>query len=275
MNRFFSKLASAWRQGPGGPTAAETDAEAWWLPLCPETPPDHAALSERGADMIRLMRSGLKVPAGALLTPRLFHDFYFLEEAAVRRFIDQAVSPHARPDTLWAVRSSVWGENDPAAAAQDQVFFNVSLAGLFDRVKQCWQSAYPDPAGVYRPRQGPGQEWSLAVILQRMVPALCAGVLSTPRPENPGQQDIIIEGLAASLEAPAPGRRQADRIILSSKGRRLSEQTAGRVNCLDQVGDHVFADLARELERTCGGPQEAEWAYDGQTLWVLQTRPRP
>ncbi len=256
-------------------TKKKTGAEAWCLPLCPETPPEKSALGGKGANLIRLMRAGFAVPPGVVLTTQLFHDFYFLEKNYLGRIIEKALQPLARPDTLWAIRSSAENEDSLQAsfAGQYDTFLNVPASGILDGVKKCRDSAFSAHAEVYRSSLGIGRSPLLAVIIQKMIPARCAGVLFTRHPVRPDLDRIVIEGVTGLGEDLVSGRRTPDRLELSRNGQRLDEQAAGQTNCLDEVNDKAFARLARDLERAFGTPQDAEWAYDGQTLWLLQSRP--
>ncbi len=251
------------------------DTEVWWLPLGPESSPDQSLLGGKGANLVRLVRAGFEVPPGAVLTTELFRDFYFLEEAAIQRIIDRVVEDQSRPDRLWAVRSSAADEDGLQAsfAGQYDTFLNVPDSNLLNCVKKCRDSVFSSHAERYRSELAPGQSPSMAVVLQTMVPARCAGVLFTRHPVRPDVDRIVVEGVPGLGEDLVSGRRNPDHLELSRNGQRLLEASVDGTNCLDQVGDEAFARLARELEKTFGKPQDAEWAFDGETLWVLQTRP--
>ncbi|MEW6078232.1 MAG: PEP/pyruvate-binding domain-containing protein [Thermodesulfobacteriota bacterium] len=247
----------------------------FWLPLSPDTPPDISLLGGKGANLVRLMRAGFDVPAGAVLPTTLLNDLDWIEIPEVKRFIERAIKPHDRPDLLWAVRSSAADEDGAEAsfAGQHDTFLNVPAAGIFECVTKCRESVYSTRAESYRADLGRDGKPSLAVILQKMVPARCAGVLFTRHPVRPDQDRIVVEGVPGLGEDLVAGRRAPDRLELSRGGKIMSERTANPVNCLNQVGQEAFARLARELERFFGSPQDAEWAFDGETLWLLQTRP--
>ncbi len=247
----------------------------WSVALGPETVPDPALLGGKGANLVRLMQAGFDVPPGVVLTTTLFDDLYFLEDLEIRRIVDRAVGAPAETGRLWAVRSSAAAEDGIRAsfAGQHDTFLNVASGDLFDYVKKCRDSAWSEHAAVYRSHIGDREKPAMAVVLQQMVSAQCAGVLFTRHPVRPDIDCIVVEGVSGLGEDLVAGRREPDRLILSRNGQRLSERVVGDANCLDAVGDELFARLARSLERTFGAPQDAEWAFDGETLWLLQTRP--
>lgn len=246
----------------------------FWLPLSQEIAPDNLLLGGKGANLVRLMRAGFDVPAGAVLTTALLDNIYFLEDAEIQRCIDQALRAHAGPG-LWAVRSSAADEDSASAsfAGQHDTFLNVPAPEILECVKKCWSSAHASRAAIYRSDIGGNNKPSMAVILQQMVPARCAGVLFTRHPVRPDIDRIVIEGVPGLGEDLVSGRRNPDRLEISRNGQRLFEQTANSTNCLDQVREEPFARMARELEKVFGTPQDAEWAFDGETVWLLQTRP--
>lgn len=254
---------------------AENDSDLWWLPLGPETPSDTSVLGNKGAGLIRLMKAGFNVPAGVIMTTQFLHDFYFLEEPAVRRLIDEAIATPARSDVLWAVRCSVADGDGAQESVIDRLetFLNVPFAELFDCVKQCWSSVYADCDMAYRLDRKPENRPFLAVILQQMAAVQCAGVLYTRPPDHPDKDGIVIKGVSGLHEDLRSGLCKPDCLVLSRDGQRLVTEDDGRTNCLDQVSDAVFAQLARDLEQAFGKPQDAEWVYDGQTLWVVENRP--
>lgn len=268
LSKFFKRFSN--RKHKTG-----VDDDVWWLSLGPDTPPEQSALGDKGTNLVRLMQAGFTVPGGVILTARLFHDFYFLEESAIKHMIDEAIRPYARPDTLWAICSSA-GTKDSFTglfSGSLETALNVCSGELFDRVKQLQAAICPDPVQIYQSPDNSVSWPHLAVILQQMIPARCAGVLYTPHPEGSAVGGIVVEGLPVSGENPAAEHRNPDRVEISHNGQRLLEHTSGRTSCLNQVDDEAFIRLARELEKAFGTPQDAAWSYDGKTLWVLQSRP--
>ena len=102
-------------------------------------------------------------------------------------------------DVPVAVRSSATVEDLPgmSAAGQHDTYLNVrGEAAVVDAVRRCWASLWSARAIGYRAGRGisPG-DVSIAVVVQRLVPAEAAGVMFTIDP---------VSG------APRPGRRQRE-----------------------------------------------------------------
>ena len=270
---MLSKIYDVFSSGKKNKSA---DSETWWLPLDPQSPLDESLLGGKGTVLIRLMRAGFNVPAGVVLTTQLLHDFYFLEEPAVRRQVDKAVHTRGGSDLLWAVRCSFLDETGDRKNLADRLetFLNVPAGGIFDCVKQCWDAVYADHHQVYRLEKKSGTGPFLAVILQQMAAVQCAGVLHTRHPERPGKGGILVKGVSGRCEDLKSGAcRQPDRLELDRNGQRLTAETVGQGSCLDRVGDEALARLACDLEQAFGDPQIADWVFDGRTLWVIDSRP--
>ena len=268
---MFSKIHDAFSRNKN-----ETDSDVWWLPLDPETPLEPSLLGGKGVGLIRLMRAGFNVPAGVVLTTQFLHDFYFLEEPAIRRQLDAALNAQGRPNLLWAVRCSPADRicDKPAVADRMETFLNVPAADLFDCVKQCWAAVYADRDQVYRFDQKNGSGPFLAVILQQMAAVQCAGVLYTRHPDRPDRDAIVIKGVSGLNRKLQSGScPQPDCLELDRNGQRPGAEAGGRKSCLDSVGDEVLARLACDLEQALGAPQVADWVFDGRILWVIESRP--
>jgi pyruvate,water dikinase len=97
-----------------------------------------------------------------------------------------AAHAHAQTDPPVAVRSSATTEDLPGAsfAGQQETLLNVrGEKALLEAIRGCWASLWTDRAIAYRQQQGIDQAGaSVAVLVQRLVPADTAGVLFTADP---------------------------------------------------------------------------------------------
>ncbi len=248
-----------------------------WHPLSRNTPPDEGRLGGKGANLVRLVRGGFPVPPGFVLATALFDAGRGpAGDRAVRDAVERGLA--LLPDGAEvAVRSSAVGEDGAGAsfAGQHETLLGVrGVRGVCNAVNTCVASLDGGRAGAYRERHGAGPA-KMAVVVQAMVRARAAGVLFTRHPVRRDLDRIVVEAVPGLGEALVSGHADPDRVELDRLGNRVSCEVAGERTecCLDMIGDSEFADLARRLEREFGGPQDAEWAWDGECLWVLQTRP--
>lgn len=200
-----------------------------------------------------------------------------------------------------AVRSSATAEDLPEAAfaGQQETFLGINdESALLDAVRRCWASLWSDRAIAYRRHQGMAAvPVKLAVIVQRLVPADAAGVLFTANPITGARAESIIEASAGLGEAVVSGivtpdhvtlryQRHRWRIAARTLGRRETEirlsagegteQIAGSPTTAPALPDDALLQLARmgaSIARRFGRPQDIEWAWANEKLFVLQARP--
>ena len=203
-----------------------------------------------------------------------------------------------------AVRSSSTEEDaqDASFAGMHSTYYFVTPHRLDEAIVDCWMSMWSPAAVQYKRTQWqdlvPGQPARMAVIIQRMLPADSAGVLFTRHPTQLNDIHSHIEacwGLGAAL---VDGRVSPDRAVLDEQGRLTSYSTGhkqhqvkisqsnhsgSRLQELAPKKQHArvltpeqcteLADLGHQLEHLFEAPQDIEWAYVDQTLYLLQSRP--
>jgi pyruvate, water dikinase len=206
-----------------------------------------------------------------------------------------------------AVRSSGTGEDLPDAsfAGQGDTYLAVTGAGtVLDRVKKCWASLYSARAMSYRAQCGMGQlDVQMAVAVQVMVDAQCAGVAMTLDPTNGDRSKIVVEatwGLGETLVSGevTPDHFLMDKVMLMPVSRRIGTKDHELVtdpatrsavrrpveaarrdqSCVTDEELLAITSAAKSIERYFGCPQDIEWAIDKRRqkchgLVILQSRP--
>jgi pyruvate,water dikinase len=189
------------------------------------------------------------------------------------------------------------------SSAQDEDLGTVSAAGIYESflnitskealaqaIVRCFASYYSPRAVQYR-QDNHLLERGMAVIVQQQVMGQFSGVAFSRDPIARCGDAVVIEALPGGAEQVVSGQVTPEqyRVIVqpddipSTAEIEPSEswilpdaltltvegtgQTPGRL--LQQV-----AYLARHLEaRHQGIPQDVEWSFDGEILWLLQSRP--
>ena len=197
-----------------------------------------------------------------------------------------------------AVRSSATAEDLAGAsfAGQQDTYLGIDTpAALLQAVKDCHASLWSDRALSYRARLAATgaplpERLSLAVVVQRLVPAEQSGVMFTLNPGTGRLDEIVIdaawglgEAIVAGLVTPAeyvvrgesitgtPARQQT-RIEAAEGGTRAVPMSGG-ADVLDRDAVRRLADLGRRVAHHFGRPQDIEWAIADGRLHVLQARP--
>ena len=134
---------------------------------------------------------------------------------------------------------------------------------LLGAVKAVFASLWHPAPRAYRRGFGISDEAAaMAVVLMQMVPALRAGVVFTVDPGgDPARARIeVVEGLAETLVS---GSQTPDAVVLPRVG--------GRGGAAPELS--AALDLALRVEELSGAPQDVEWAWDGERVWLVQARP--
>jgi pyruvate,water dikinase len=196
-----------------------------------------------------------------------------------------------------AVRSSAVGEDGARVSFAGQHLTRLGVTrddALVEAVTEVWQSGRSEAAVAYRARLGVSGEPEIAVVVQQMVDAECAGVMFTKNPVD-GSDERVIEGAWGLGEAVVSGLVEPDRYRLA-RGGAVIEESIGekdlavrlrpggdteevevtaeqrRRPCLDARRLHQLEALAARCESAFDGPHDIEWAFMGDRLFLLQRR---
>jgi pyruvate,water dikinase len=199
-------------------------------------------------------------------------------------------------DVRVAVRSSATAEDstDTSFAGMNETFTNVRGPDLVARVADCWASLFGERVASYRVDRKLVDEPAIAVVVQQMVPSDRSGVMFTVDPAERSQ--IMIEAAFGLGEVVVSGRVEPDtyhvdratamlrdvrigcqsvRITSGPDGDMVEELEAGdgwrRVLTDDEVVR--IARLGLDIERHYGTAQDIEWAFVGDELFIVQSRP--
>jgi pyruvate,water dikinase len=200
-----------------------------------------------------------------------------------------------------AVRSSATGEDSVqlSFAGQHDSFLNVTGADeVAARVRDCWASAWSARSLTYRWLHDlPMYPIEMAVVIQRIVPADTSGVLFTANFLAGRRDEMLISAVYGLGEGLVSGAVDADTITLDRATATVTAAVVGEKRELVTVAPGggcrtVEVDPARReelalapdqierlratgerIEALYGAPQDVEWAYAGDRLYVLQSRP--
>lgn len=299
---------------------------------------DRPAVGGKGGSLGELTKAGLAVPPGFVVRTEAFEAFVTALDAkqALRGKIEaldpddlataQAVTETVRvrveaedlPAELRdailaayrelgevepvAVRSSATtedAEDASFAGLQDTYLWVIGADALIDAVRRCWASMYSVESVAYRRRQNfPEANVAMAVVVQKMVDARCAGVMFTRSPTTGDRSVVTIEGswglgstvvsgevtpdrwVVAKLTGEIPVRDISDKHVRDcpAPGGGIEQlpvpDEERKVACLSDAQLLALRDIGIKAERHYGKPQDIEWAFDRQgNLLLLQSRP--
>ena len=209
------------------------------------------------------------------------------------------LSPDGEPVAVRSSATTEDAEDASFAGLQDTFLWVLGADQMVARVRECWGSLYSVESMTYRRKQElPEDGVAMAVVVQRMVDARCAGVMFTRSPLTGDKSVITIEGAWGLGSAVVSGEVTPDRWVLgkitgeisvrdiSDKHARQVPAEGGGIREVENEPDKRLApcltddqlmalrEVGRKIERHYGKPQDIEWALDqdGNVL-LLQSRP--
>ncbi|MBI1818237.1 MAG: hypothetical protein HYR72_24920 [Deltaproteobacteria bacterium] len=291
--------------------------------IVPLPTPDAAVeqLGGKAASLVRLMNLGVPVPPAFVVTTQAYraHLARVDVHGAMRGRALRAAIMGAPLDaqlaaqigeamrTLGAeslaVRSSATAEDGAGhsfAGQHDTVLGVAGMEACGRAVRQCWASLWSERAAAYRAQHGLSDDVTMAVVVQRCVPAEVSGVLFTCDPVAARSDRVVIEAVFGLGEVLVSGRVTPARFVIDKHTLAVVEQHAAvqpfelvqsfemdgaggtreqsvaperaQRPCLDAAQTRRLAELGVAIERAFGGPQDIEWAIADGEIFLLQAR---
>ncbi|MBE9055078.1 glycerol-3-phosphate acyltransferase [Sphaerospermopsis sp. LEGE 08334] len=218
----------------------------------------------KAATLSQIKRWGYPVPKGWILAP-------FDDPALLIDFLQpSSLSP-------LVVRSSAIGEDSQqaSAAGQYETVLNVTNKQELELAIAQVQASYNHPTAVEYRRNLGAKDAAMAVLIQPQVQSVYSGVAFSRDPIAQQGDAVIIEAVSGSPTQVVSGKITPEqyRVFVAGEDKLSTVKFEGEGKIPQPLIKQV-AYLARRLEKRYHGvPQDVEWSYDGQTLWVLQARP--
>lgn len=250
----------------------------------------------KAAQLGTAIAAGLPVPDGRALDFELVERIAAGEPAALAAARGSLAELGAR---AVAVRSSAIGEDGATASFAGQHLTRLGVRSedaLIDAVRAVWASARAPSALAYRARMGRSEPPRIAVVVQAMIEAECAGVMFTADPRT-GEDVRVIEAAWGLGESVVSGvvdpdryrvrrggaiveRSVADKEVAlrtSEDGRTAEHAVEARLRraaCLDDARLRALDALATRCDAAYGASaHDVEFAWAEGALYLLQRRP--
>jgi pyruvate, water dikinase len=219
-----------------------------------------------------------------------------------REVVDAIQDLVGAEDTFVAVRSSVAVKDSSISSFPGMMDTYHYLKGeeeIIEHIKMCWASLWTVRATFNRFHKGIAHELGLiAPIVQRMVNPEVAGILFTANPISGSRAEMVVEANWGLGESVVSGKSMNDFFLidksdLSLKTKKIAKKTV--MVCFDDekgfgrkevevppqkmdtptISDDQVHDLGAiglKIEGLFGFPQDIEWAYQTNELFILQSR---
>ena len=191
------------------------------------------------------------------------------------------------PEKPLIVRSSAIGEDSETASAAGQYLSILDITNreqLQSAIIDCQDSYLQANAIDYRRHQAE-TEASMALLIQQQIEGLYSGVAFSRDPVDRLNDTVAVEALPGKATKIVSGRftpqryrvaipetnpeAELDRSITVNQENTTEHEATIPLEIIESV-----AILAREMEDLFDGiPQDLEWTYDGDKIWLLQVRP--
>ena len=234
------------------------------------------------------------------------------EAAALRSELAELPLPASLPSELHAalaafpssqafsVRSSSTLEDLALAAfaGQHETFLNcIGEERILSAIKGCFLSLFAERAIAYRAQHKfPHEQAAMAVVVQQMVPCEVAGVAFTINPIKGDLSELLINSNFGLGESVVSGEGQIDQFALDRNTHSLREQRLGQkshkivpscsgtaqvplspqessASSLSPEQLAQVSALALRVEQHYHFPQDIEWGFVDNQLFLLQSRP--
>ncbi|MEM6836497.1 MAG: glycerol-3-phosphate acyltransferase [Cyanobacteria bacterium P01_C01_bin.120] len=242
--------------------------------------PQLAQMGGKAATLAQLKQAGYAVPMGWVLpvgTPA---------RSLIQHLEKAAASPWQSP---WIVRSSALDEDslDASGAGQYESIADIhNAAELTQAVEHCRAAYRQEAATQYRRDRGLAEQSGLALLVQKQIKGVFSGVAFSRDPVMQGDA-VLVEALAGAATAVVSGQVTPQQFPVTVDEAALNQFSPADLAKFDEPRSlnqddstipaalvQRVALLVRHLERYYHGiPQDVEWSYDGETLWLLQARP--
>ncbi|MEX3556239.1 MAG: PEP/pyruvate-binding domain-containing protein [Burkholderia gladioli] len=195
-----------------------------------------------------------------------------------------------------AVRSSGVEEDtrDFSFARQFDSYLDVrGVDAIQHHVRRCWASTYSMRSLAYHQQRGMSlADASMAVIVQRLIPAQVSDVAFTANPSSGDAGELVVSAVYGLGEGLVSGAVDADTIVVSRKtgqtlnvtlGEKLERHDGKQLVEVDAALRERLAlepgmldELVRQalrIEQAFDAYQDIEWCVADERLWILQARP--
>lgn len=212
----------------------------------------------KAANLAKLVRAGLPVPKGLAVGLSSF-DAGKLTEVA-----KQQIEQYLEQTKLYAVRSSALAEDAEGAswAGQFETYLNTKPDDVTAKIELCHNTA-KNRAKAYANNKdtAASENFNIAVVVQEMLKPEYAGVLFTKDPVT-GENTFVTEYVSGLGEELVSGRADPTRIVVNPHKQVEAPFDTRRL-----------AELAVKVELLFGVPQDIEWVWADDTIWLVQARP--
>ena len=215
----------------------------------------------------------------------------------IKEEFEKEIENALNEESYYAVRSSSIEEDSSnfSFAGQFETYLYVKKENMLEKIKEVWISSFSNHVMKYRKGGKINNEINVpAVIIQEMVNSEKAGVGFSVNPVNNNYDEVVISatyGLGTSI---VDGDENGDLFIYNKKTKEIKKEIGTKkirqvldfenkkiktekINIEEEIlNDSEVCELGENIiniEKYYGKPQDMEWAFEKEKLYILQSRP--
>ena len=264
----------------------------------------------KASSLVKMKDAGFNVPTFKIIPAEYYNTLLEnkAEEHSINDFFnsfefnskDKNTILTSLPDNFihFSVRSSAMGEDGKnySFAGQFETFLYVSKVDLFDKIIEVWRSAFSERINFYKKQNQIEGDVQMAVVIQAMVNSDTSGVMFGINPVSQIEGEMLISSVYGLGEGLVSGELNADNFYLKD-GQIIEREIVNKDKKLcyasvendvswsiiederkeiASLSDHQVHELYKQLDKLntfYKSPQDVEWAYQNNELFILQSRP--
>lgn len=212
-------------------------------------------------------------------------DIGYSEEEAMRSVIASSLC-HI-DSKMWenvAIRSSALdedGEQDSFAGIYESVLNVRNFENAVEALIKVILSFSSESSITYRNYKGlnysnksfkssTAMENKAAIVIQKMVYSIYSGVSFSINPQTGCRNSVWITATSGLGDKLVSGLIQGDEYLFENQS---ITKISGSSTDIKSVLLEELAAITQSIAKKKGSPQDIEWSYDGEKLWILQVRP--
>jgi pyruvate,water dikinase len=230
----------------------------------------------KGYNLLKLARQSYSIPRFVVIPSEFLLSLQDLSQQQ-QLFSIENIIPRITAEIgdakLFAVRSSVSAEdgNVFSFAGQFKTHLNVSQNALATAILEVYHSAFNESTNAYR-NFANSNELRSAVIIQEMIQATASGVAFGINPLNGSSEEVVINAVNGLGDKLVAGEVNADSYIVNRSSKSYTSEMASSIPVLTDEQVRQVLDLVVSVETLYKSPQDIEFAFLGEQLFLLQSR---
>ena len=215
----------------------------------------------------------------------------------IKEEFEKEIENALNEESYYAVRSSSIEEDSSnfSFAGQFETYLYVKKENMLEKIKEVWISSFSNHVMKYRKEGKINNEINVpAVIIQEMVNSEKAGVGFSVNPVNNNYDEVVISGTYGLGTSIVDGDENGDLFIYNKKTKEIKKEIRTKkirqvldfenkkikteeINIEEEIlNDREVCELGENIiniEKYYGKPQDMEWAFEKEKLYILQSRP--